>query len=98
MVRAALRRAICGNVAEKKGDTCLLFGGYAATYGPYKPQLDGPFRQAKNSPSQMRRPASSPSLTVSTPNTIHHSRRLTVCLPGSLYLDPSAYQFVLVKR
>jgi len=27
-----------------------------ATYGPYRPQLDGPFRRAKNGPSQMRRP------------------------------------------
>src|SRR6218665_1700939 len=28
-----------------------------ATYGPYRPHLDGPFRRAKNGPSQMRRPA-----------------------------------------
>src|SRR6218665_102976 len=27
-----------------------------ATYGPYRPQLDGPFRRAKNGPSQTRRP------------------------------------------
>jgi len=28
MTRATLcRRAICCNVAEKQGDTCLLFGG-----------------------------------------------------------------------
>src|SRR6218665_587155 len=27
-----------------------------ATYGPYRPQLDGLFRRAKNGPSQMRRP------------------------------------------
>jgi len=28
-----------------------------ATYGPYRLLLDGPFRPAKNGPSQMRRPA-----------------------------------------
>jgi len=25
-----------------------------ATYGPYRPTLDGPFRRTKNGPSQMR--------------------------------------------
>src|SRR6218665_2060978 len=34
---------------------CCLAARWA-TYGPYIHPLDGPFRQAKNGPSQMRRP------------------------------------------
>ena len=52
MVRAALcRRAICGNVVEKRGDCCLV-----GHLWPVQTPLDGPFRQAKNCPSHMRRP------------------------------------------
>ena len=41
-----------------------------ATYGPYRHPLDGPFRRAKNGPSQMRRPACSPTEPYSIP---HHA-------------------------
>src|SRR6218665_984863 len=62
MARAALsRRAIHGpNVSKltcytaQQGDACLA--SRRVTYGPYRPQLEGPFRRAKNGPSQMRRP------------------------------------------
>ena len=43
------------NVAAKRDDTCLA--SRRATYGPYRPPLDKPFRWAKNGLSQMRRPA-----------------------------------------
>src|SRR6218665_2535576 len=48
---------MCGNVTAQRDDTCLLLADRRATYGPYRPPLDGPFRRAKNGPSQMRRPA-----------------------------------------
>ena len=60
MARAALRRrTIDGKFAvmfRKSGATpisCLAAG--RVTYGPYRPPLDGPFRLAKNGPSQMIR-------------------------------------------
>src|SRR6218665_732483 len=46
-------------IAHKATTLCHL-ASRRATYGPYKPQLDGPFRRAKNGPSQMRRPVRSP--------------------------------------
>jgi len=58
MARASLsRRAMCFNVAAKWGDAyiCCL-AARRATFGPYRPPLDGSFRRAKNDPSQMRRP------------------------------------------
>jgi len=65
MARAALsRRAIYGPNVSKltviyrpAGPTpvCRL-SSRRATYGPYRPQLDGPFKRAKNGPSQMRKP------------------------------------------
>jgi len=57
MTRAALlTQAICGNVVEKQGDAGYCLAARRATYCPYRPLLDGPFRQAKNGSSQMRRP------------------------------------------
>ena len=61
MARAALRRrAIDGPLAvmyRKSGAMPVYFlEARRATYGPYAPRLDGPFRQAKSGPSQMRRP------------------------------------------
>ena len=62
MAHAALsRRAIdgpCAVIYRLSGTTpvCCLAARRATTYGPYRPPLDGPFRRAKNGPSQMRRP------------------------------------------
>src|SRR6218665_3352873 len=53
MARAALRRrVICCNAAEKQGNACLLFGGFAGHLWPIQTSA----RRAKNGPSQMRRP------------------------------------------
>ena len=62
MARAALsRQAIdVGKInviyrSSRATPVCCL-AARRATYGPYRPQLDRPFRRAKNGPSQMRRP------------------------------------------
>ena len=61
MARAALRRrAIDGPFAvmwqESRVMPVCCFAARWATFGPYRPLLDGPLRRAKNGPSQMRRP------------------------------------------
>src|SRR6218665_1050522 len=63
MARAALRRrAIDGpfDVMQQKSKVTSVYclAARRATYGPYRPLLDGPFtcRRAKIGPSQMRRP------------------------------------------
>src|SRR6218665_2035655 len=65
MARAALsRRAIDGPSVGKLTSytgragrpVFAVLAARRATYGPYRPQLDGPFRRAKEGPSQMRRP------------------------------------------
>ena len=57
MARAALRRrAIRGKVVEMRPTPVCCLAASRATYGPYRPPLDGPFRRAKNGPTQMRRP------------------------------------------
>ena len=40
-----------------------------ATYGPYRPPLDGPLRRAKNGPSQMRRPGGEGVSVCAAPGT-----------------------------
>src|SRR6218665_413786 len=62
--RAALgRRAIDGPCAVMQrpswGTPVCCLAARRATYGPYRPPLDEPFRRAKYGPSQMRRPDSS---------------------------------------
>jgi len=67
------------NVATKRGEACLLFGGLAGHMwplqtAPSKWPLDEPFRRAKNGPSQMIRPGRIPlflmlPLSVNTKDT-----------------------------
>jgi len=55
MARAALsRRAI-----TDRGVLVCCLAAKRATFGPYRPLIDGPLRRAKNGPIQMRRPNAS---------------------------------------
>src|SRR6218665_2495857 len=47
---------MCGNVAKSGATPVCCLAARRATYGQCRSLLDGPFRRAKNGPSQMRRP------------------------------------------